>query len=132
MSINETATLSYKNAVEDYLANRDEIMHRVNVMRSEVMTASLLAALRGAGKALKIVFWPVASVWRANAYANAVDAMNGLDDATLARIGVARDDIAEHVFGIVYGSSKPTLEAIEGGKVANPCAPAAIPERRAA
>ena len=132
MSINENAPLSYKDAVEDYFAKRDEIMHRVNLMRSEAMTATLLAAFRGAAKVLKVVVWPLASIWRANAYANAVDAMNNLDDATLARIGVAREDIAQHVFDVVYGSPKPVLEAIKGGKVANPCAPVAIPERRAA
>lgn len=122
---------TFRSASETWIANRDAIMRDVNAMRSEAVLRMFSAIGRFTVGVLRVAAWPISSIWNGIAFARAIDALNALDDAALAKMGLERDDIANHVFGMIYGNGKPALAAIAGGKVAK--APAAVtPERRAA
>lgn len=117
-------------------ANLAEIEAQIRELQAEAMRTFFDGAVRVAGKILRTAGWFVVAVWDGIAYARAYEQLSGLDDSTLVRMGLKREELADHVYKNVYEAAaavtEPTLEAISGGKAATGKPIVETPERRAA
>ena len=116
--------------------NLTEIEAQIHQMQADSMRTFLKAVARGVTRVLLGTGRFIAAIWQGVAYARGCEQLQQLDDAALARMDLRREDIADHVFTMIYGpigsASDPVLETIPGGKAKAANIDAETPERRAA